>query len=104
MDDIIKLSVGGQIFVTTRGILCACSGSMLAIKFDKDSKFGPPTALMMPDDDNATNGGGGSSTSSSPSAVYFIDRSPRLFEYILNYLRNGCNMECFDLPPSNQMK
>ena len=65
MDDIIKLSVGGQIFVTTRGILCACSGSMLAIKFDKDSKFGPPTTLMMPDDDNATNGGGGSSTSSS---------------------------------------
>ena len=97
MDDVIKLSVGGQIFVTTRGTLCACSGSMLARKFDKDSNFGPPTTLlMMPENDDHT------TKCSTP--VYFIDRSPKLFEHVLNYLRNGCDMEYFDLPPSNQLK
>jgi len=76
MDDIIELNVGGGIFVTTRGTLCAEAGSMLAAKFDEDSSFAPPTEF---------------------DGAVFLDRNPRTFEYVLDYLRNRCRVQ-FDVP------
>jgi hypothetical protein len=67
MDDIIKLNVGGQLFTTTRATLCAEAGSMLAAKFDPESKFAPPKE---------------------------IDGT---FEYVLEYLRHGCQV-VLDIP------
>jgi hypothetical protein len=71
MDDIIKLNVGGQVFATTRATLCREAGSMLARKFDPESNFQPPKEL---------DGG------------VFLDRDPRIFSYVLSYLRNGCRL------------
>jgi hypothetical protein len=45
MDDIIKLNVGGESFVTTQVTLCAEAGSMLAAKIDPESKFAPPKEI-----------------------------------------------------------
>mmetsp|Transcript_11384 Transcript_11384/g.24664 ORF Transcript_11384/g.24664 Transcript_11384/m.24664 type:complete len:146 (-) Transcript_11384:156-593(-) len=78
MDDIIELNVGGGIFVTTRGTLCAEAGSMLAAKFDEDSSFAPPKEL---------------------DGAVFLDRNFEAFGYILDYLRNRCRVE-FDIPPA----
>jgi hypothetical protein len=71
MDDIIKLNVGGQVFATTRATLCREAGSMLARKFDPESNFQPPKEL---------DGG------------VFLDRDPKIFSYVLSYLRNGCRV------------
>jgi hypothetical protein len=71
MDDIVKVNVGGQLFVTTRATMCAEAGSMLAAKFDPESSFHPP---------QEQDGG------------VFLDRSPKCFEHVLNYLRNGCQL------------
>jgi hypothetical protein len=72
MDDIIKLNVGGQLFVTTRATLCAeAAGSMLATKFDPESKFALPKEI---------------------DGAVFLDREPITFHYILKYLRNGCQV------------
>ena len=80
MDEVIKLNVGGQIYLTTRGTLCAEPGSMLATKFGQESNFAPPT--MFED-------------------AVFIDRNPKTFEYILDYLRHGCQIKsCDKVPPT----
>jgi hypothetical protein len=71
MDEIIKLNVQGQLFTTTRATICAKAGSMLASKFDPESKFAPP---------KERDGG------------VFLDRNPKAFDYLLNYLRNGCQV------------
>jgi hypothetical protein len=76
MDDIIKLNVGGRLFATSRATLCAEAGSMLAAKFDPESNFAPPKEL---------DGG------------VFLDRSPKAFHHVLDYLRNGCQV-VFDIP------
>jgi hypothetical protein len=71
MDDIVKRNVGGKLFVTTRATLCAEAGSMLAAKFDPESKFAPPKEI---------------------DGAVFLDRDPKMFECLLNYLRNGCQV------------
>jgi hypothetical protein len=71
MDDIVKLNVGGQLFVTTRATLCAEAGSMLAAKFDPESKFAPPKKI---------------------EGAVFLDRDPITFRYVLSYLRHGCQL------------
>jgi hypothetical protein len=79
MNDILRLSVGGQLYVTTRATLCAEEGSMLAKKFIPDSQFAPPTEIE--------------------PGIIFVDRNPATFDLILDYLRNGCRMVA--RPPSN---
>ena len=106
MDDIIKLNVGGQLFVTTRGTLCACSGSMLAIKFDKDTKFAQPTTcttIMSSSDAVDGDRDDGNGDTEAAAAAVFIDRDPDTFKYILNYLRGRCNVDMFGLPSSSSM-
>jgi hypothetical protein len=70
MDDIIKLNVGGQLFITTRATLCAKAGSMLAAKFDPNSNVAPSKNEL--------------------DGAVFLDRNPKTFEHVLCYLRHGC--------------
>ena len=81
-DEIIRLSVAGTLFTTTRSTLCAARGSMLAAKFQEDSPFGEPLT------DEAGN--------------VFIDRNPESFAIILEFLRNGCIL--VDKPPERLLK
>lgn len=62
----IKLNVGGKIFVTTIQTLTKDPDSMLASMFS--GRFD-----MTPDEDDA----------------FFIDRDPKYFRFILNFLRTG---------------
>ena len=68
VNDIIKLNVGGETFLTTRSTLVSCPESLLAKMFDPDSDR-PPAAV--------TEGGG-----------YFLDVNPRYFAIILEWLRH----------------
>ena len=79
MNDILRLSIGGQLFVTTRATLCADEGSMLASKFSPASQFAPPIEIE--------------------PGILFLDRNPATFDLILDYLRNGCRM--VTKPPSH---
>jgi hypothetical protein len=49
---------------------------MLAAHFDPESKFAPPKEI---------------------DGAVFLDRNPKIFEYVLDYLRNGCRV-VFDIP------
>jgi hypothetical protein len=71
VNEIIKICVGGQDFKTTRGTLMSDQNSMLAKMFESDV-LGRVPAVKDPD-----------------SGAYFIDRSARYFESILNFLRTG---------------
>ena len=70
INDIIKLNVGGEVFLTTRSTLLSCPDSLLAKMFDPDSDR-PPAAV-------AEDGGG-----------YFLDVNARYFAVILEWLRHG---------------
>ena len=69
-NDIIKLNVGGETFLTTRSTLVSWPNSLLAKMFDPDSER-PPVAV-------AEDGGG-----------YFLDVDGRYFGVILEWLRRG---------------
>jgi hypothetical protein len=84
-NDIIRLNVGGQHFITSRVTLCAVEGSLLANMFRSDSNFAPPIEI---------DGGGGG------GGEVFLDRNPISFGYILDYLRDGCRV-MVDLPSNN---
>lgn len=60
------MNVGGKIFATTKTTLCKVEGCMLAAMFS-----------------------GRHQLSKGPDGAYFIDRSPKHFETILNFLRDG---------------
>ena len=75
VNEIIKICVGGQDFKTTLGTLMSDQNSMLGKMFESDL-LGRVAAARDPD----TN-------------AYFIDRSPKYFESILNFLRTG-EIEC----------
>ncbi|XP_041368306.1 BTB/POZ domain-containing protein KCTD9-like [Gigantopelta aegis] len=67
----VTLNVGGILFATTRGTLTSTDpDSMLARMFSSDEECGW-------------------SSSVDSSGAYLIDRSPRYFEPILNFLRHG---------------
>eukprot|EP01122_Echinamoeba_exundans_P006644 TRINITY_DN1913_c0_g1_i1.p1 TRINITY_DN1913_c0_g1~~TRINITY_DN1913_c0_g1_i1.p1 ORF type:complete len:371 (-),score=62.03 TRINITY_DN1913_c0_g1_i1:83-1195(-) len=63
---VVKLNVGGQIFTTTTQTLCKAPGGMLASMFS--GRF------QIPVDD---------------TGAVFIDRDPKHFNLILNFLRDG---------------
>ncbi len=75
VNEIIKICVGGQDFKTTRATLMSDQNSMLAKMFESESE-GRIAAAKDPD-----------------SGAYFIDRSAKYFESILNFLRTG-EIEC----------
>ena len=78
---VIKLNVGGTLFTTTVASLTKYPDSMLAVMFNPESER-PPAEK----DDNGN---------------FFMDRNPRAFVYILEFLRNarlpkdiaGCSIE-----------
>ena len=75
VNEIIKICVGGQDFKTTLGTLMSDRNSMLAKMFESDL-LGRVATARDPD-----------------TSAYFIDRSPKYFESILNFLRTG-EIEC----------
>ena len=70
INDIIKLNVGGETFLTTRSTLVSWPNSLLAKMFDPESDR-PPAAV-------AEDGGG-----------YFLDVDARYFAVILEWLHRG---------------
>lgn len=101
----IMLNVGGQVFSTTRTTLCANEpSSMLARMFSQQRVFDSsrPGGGLNCACSGKTNNRSSSTTTTTvghsitlkpsprdPSGAYLIDRSPRYFEPILNYLRHG---------------
>ena len=69
-DKIIKICVGGRNFKTTKTTLMSDENCMLAKMFENDESGRVPATK----DENG---------------YYFIDRSPKYFESILNFLRTG---------------
>ena len=70
MGDWIKLNVGGHVFNTTRTTLMSEPNSMLGRMFDEDNeKLLNPCQIQ--------------------DGAFLIDRPPKYFEPILNYLRSG---------------
>ena len=67
---VVKLDVGGTIFKTTHGTLSSDQNSMLAKMFSTETNGRIPA---IQDD----------------SGAYFIDRCPKYFGIILNFLRGG---------------
>ena len=61
LNDIIKLSIGGQAFKTTRGTLIADQKSMLARMFENSDE-----SAILP------------AASKDENGAYFIDRDPRV--------------------------
>lgn len=70
VNEIIKICVGGQNFKTTRGTLMSDENSLLAKMFDHDDMGRAPAAK-------------------DETGAFFIDRSPKYFGSILNFLRTG---------------
>ena len=87
-----RLDVGGAPFVTTRGTLCAASGSVLASTFAYNSssavRAGSNDHLKLEWQRGGYRGMGGSTT--VPDA--FIDSDPETFAWILGFLRRGCRL------------
>lgn len=79
LNDVLRLNVGGKIYMTTRATLCSDDDSMLALMFQPASNFAPPA---------------------QEDGSVFLDRNPATFEYILDYLRNGC---CLVGPPPSEL-
>ena len=67
---VIKLNVGGKEFMTTLGTLRSDQNSMLANIFFSDSN-------------------GRVQATQDANGVFFIDRCPKYFAVILNFLRSG---------------
>lgn len=72
MNDIVRLNVGGQHFVTTRATLCAVEDSMLAKMFHCESQFAEPAEIT--------------------KGEIFLDRNPAAFLHVLDFLRDGCRL------------
>ena len=64
-DDIFELNVGGTLFTVTRKTLCRAPGTMIEAKFSGRH----PIKL-------------------TKDGKVFIDRNPKAFEYVIEYLRN----------------
>ena len=75
LNEIIKLSIGGQAFKTTRGTLIADQKSMLARMFENSDE-----SAILP------------AASKDENGAYFIDRDPRV-NYISyhSFFRDNCS-------------
>ena len=69
-NSVLKLNVGGKQFVTTQGTLSSDQNSMLARMFSTDTNGRIPATQ-------------------DASGAFFIDRCPKYFGVILNFLRSG---------------
>ena len=65
----VRLSVGGQSMQASRAVLTFAKGSTLEAMFS-----GRHPVIQL------------------ETGEYFIDRNPKIFSLILDYLRNGCRM------------
>ncbi len=74
----ISILMDGRLFTTTRNIIESDRDSALCLLFQSDSPF-----AMARDD-------------SHPMKPYLLDRNPKYFEPILNYLRTGCEQLVID--------
>jgi len=72
--DIIRLNIGGKEFMTRRATLCAKEG-LLEQTFRVESPIAPPPTIIL-----------------NTAGDAFVDRSPRTFDIVLDYLRNGGGM------------
>jgi len=75
-DEIVTLDVGGTLFKTTLTTLRQYPGSMLAAMIDRSSGRAPAMK--------------------SEDGSYFIDRNPKAFAAVLNYLRTKKVFACYD--------
>ena len=82
LDEIMYLSVGGTPFTTRRSTLCLEPGSVLAINFSNNNGYGEP--------------------SKDKNGAYVIDRDPRLFNWVMRYLRFGGHLP--DLPEDHLIR
>ena len=71
LNSVIKLDVAGTIFKTTQGTLLSDQNSMLAKMFSTERNGRIPAAIQ------------------KDTVAYFIDRCPKYFGIILNFLRGG---------------
>ena len=67
---VLKLNVGGKEFMTTQGTLSSDQNSMLARMFSTDANGRIPATQ-------------------DANGAFFIDRCPKYFGVILNFLRSG---------------
>ncbi|KAH3746112.1 FH protein interacting protein FIP2 [Pelomyxa schiedti] len=65
--DVLRLNVGGTVFVTARRTLCLDENSMLARMFNSSLR----------------------ASATDDSGAYFLDRDPVYFRVVLNFLRTG---------------
>ena len=70
-NSVIKLDVAGTIFKTTQGTLLSDQNSMLAKMFSTERNGRIPAVIQQ------------------DTGAYFIDRCPKYFGIILNFLRSG---------------
>ena len=70
-NSVIKLDVAGTIFKTTQGTLLSDQNSMLAKMFSTERNGRIPAVIQQ------------------DTGAYFIDRCPKYFGIILNFLRGG---------------
>ena len=82
LEEVVYLSVGGTPFTTRRSTLCNERGSVLAINFSNNNGYGEPIT--------------------DKNGAYFIDSDPRLFNWVLRYLRFGCELP--DLPEDHLIR
>ena len=69
-NSVLKLNVGGKEFMTTQGTLSSDQNSMLARMFSTDANGRIPATQDV-------------------NGAFFIDRCPKYFGVILNFLRSG---------------
>ena len=69
-NSVLKLNVGGKQFVTTQGTLLSDQNSMLARMFSTDTNGRIPATQ-------------------DANGAFFIDRCPKYFGVVLNFLRSG---------------
>ena len=81
-EEIVYLSVGGTPLTTRRSTLCLEPGSVLAINFSNNNGYGEP--------------------SKDKNGAYVIDRDPRLFNWVMRYLRFGGHLP--DLPEDHLIR